>query len=144
MMLKHVTVAANLEGKLVVKIESDMVTVSTHFDDQTVFDSGVTVELTFLFDASRILVLTDDADLKLIKLFEKPTDTAEAINENDSRHMTKFHSVRVDIKALSHFLSAQQVAFARLIASIVDGKCLHLLIASDEFNLQYFLPAVLY
>lgn len=127
MLLKHVTLAANNEGHAIVKIESDVVTVSTHFEDLSRPDF-------------------DDEEMKVLKLIDPLPDADDdgVYNNNENRRPDKFYSVRIDLKTLSQFLSNQQIIFCRLIANIVNNKCLHVLIVNEEFNLQYFIPAVMY
>lgn len=93
-------------GKLLFKLESDLVTVSTHFKDLEV------------------------------ATIEKNQDVNAEIDDSPV-------SVRVDLRNLSLFLGADQIAPKRVLANIVRNKMLHLFLIHDAVFMQFYLPAVL-
>ena len=54
-----------------------------------------------------------------------------------------FCNVRVELKKLLLYLSADHIVPKRTLANFVDGKLIHLFLVHDNICVQYLLPAIL-
>ena len=62
-------------------------------------------------------------------------------NEQNSEDI--YCNVRVELKKLLLFLSADQTIPKRILANFVEGKLVHLFLIHDDVCIQYLLPAIL-
>jgi HUS1 checkpoint protein len=109
-----VIIEANQEGRLELRLESDMVKLSTHFKDLEVVRGGGGGGGGG--DENR-----------------RPN----AANKDDNAVI-----VRVELKRLALFLGADHIGPKRTLARLVKDKLIHMSLLTDEVCMQYFLPAV--
>lgn len=63
--------------------------------------------------------------------------------EPSASQLTDGHaSARVDVNRLLSFLQAAQLGATQVVCGIVDGMAAHMFVTSDDYKLQYFLPAI--
>ena len=67
----------------------------------------------------------------------------DASPQSKKRNEDLFCDVRVDIKKLLLYLSADYIVPKRTLANFVEGKLIHLFLIHDNICIQYLLPAVL-
>ena len=60
-----------------------------------------------------------------------------------SKRVNLFCKVRVDLKKLLLYLSADHIVPKRTLANFVEGKLIHLFLVHDNICIQYLLPAIL-
>ncbi|XP_013379912.1 checkpoint protein HUS1 isoform X1 [Lingula anatina] len=108
----YVTIAANGSGEMVLKVETDMASVSTHFGD-----------------------LSNPQ-------WSKENMPAAANSQPKDRDPEKFAEARIDIRKFSQFLSGQQVNPERVICNILDNRVVHFFLLHDDVSLQYFMPVI--
>ncbi|XP_074653018.1 checkpoint protein HUS1-like [Tubulanus polymorphus] len=114
-MSNFIIISANRSGEFIVKVETDSVTIATHF-----------------------------RDLKN-PVFGKPHQDAAAQLPSQSTQQQKreeFAETRIDIKKFAQFLAGQQVNPNKVICNIVENKVAHFFLLHDDVSLQYFMPAV--
>ena len=67
-------------------------------------------------------------------------------NENNTGQQKStdlFCDVRVDLKKLLLYLSADNIAPKKALANFVEGKLIHLFFIHDNICIQYLLPAII-
>uniref|UniRef100_UPI003AAAE290 checkpoint protein HUS1 n=1 Tax=Centroberyx gerrardi TaxID=166262 RepID=UPI003AAAE290 len=104
---------ANLSGEMNLKIETDLVSVTTHFKDLGNPPWG------------------DDDD-----------DGSQDGGGSRSRDPDSMAQARVDIRKLQQFLMGQQVNPSKAMCNIVHNRIIHLILLHEDVSLQYFIPAV--
>ena len=67
----------------------------------------------------------------------------DASPQSKKRNEDLFCDVRVDLKKLLLYLSADHIVPKRTLANLVAGKLIHLFLIHDNICVQYLLPAVL-
>ena len=67
----------------------------------------------------------------------------DASPQSKKRNEDLFCDVRVDLKKLLLYLSADHIVPKRTLANFVEGKLIHLFLIHDNICIQYLLPAVL-
>lgn len=111
-----VIISANRNGELVLKIETDMVNVSTFFKGliQPIWEGS------------------DGAD--------GAQQSGRAPVDGD--RVRDFTSIQVDIKKLAQFLVAQQISTDRVVLNLVSDQTAQLIVLYDNVVIQYVIPAV--
>ncbi|KAM9383938.1 checkpoint protein HUS1 [Pholidichthys leucotaenia] len=105
-------IEANLNGEMNLKIETDLVSVTTHFRDLGNPSWG---------DQS------------------SSQDGGRGSQVRDPESMVE---VRVDVRRLQQFLMGQQVNPSKAMCNVVHQRILHLILLHEDVSLQYFIPAV--
>ncbi|CAN9506054.1 unnamed protein product [Ophioblennius macclurei] len=108
-------IKANMSGEMNLKIDTDLVSISTHFKDLGNPPWG---------DDGAAGASSQDGAASQSR--DKET-TAEA---------------RVDIRRLQQFLTGQQVNPTKAMCNIVHQKVVHLILLHEDVSMQYFIPAV--
>ncbi|XP_071392740.1 checkpoint protein HUS1 isoform X1 [Centroberyx affinis] len=103
---------ANLSGEMNLKIETDLVSVTTHFKDLGNPPWG-----------------DDDGG-------------SQDGGGSQSRDPDSMAQARVDIRKLQQFLMGQQVNPSKAMCNIVHNRIIHLILLHEDVSLQYFIPAV--
>jgi len=107
------TLHVTSQGSLTLTVETDTVSVTSHFDDLHVENNSITSVHKLFLQVLIILYLEEDET-----------------------------SVTVELKRLSNFLINEQLNPNRVVCDVVRNKLMRFNFLSDSFNLQYFLPAV--
>ena len=67
----------------------------------------------------------------------------EAGNNHQKNRESLFCNVRVELKKLLLYLSADHIVPKRILANFVESKLIHLFLVHDNVCIQYLLPAIL-
>ena len=79
---------------------------------------------------------------KKIKLAGNVPAAECGVKGNKRKSTDLFCDVRVDLKKLLLYLSADQIIPKRTLANFVEGKLIHLFMIHDNICVQYLLPAL--
>ncbi|KAJ9574065.1 hypothetical protein L9F63_008591 [Diploptera punctata] len=135
----YVTVLANQEGVLVLKVETPDATVSTHFKDlivQSQHKMGVPLARSWLTEASG---RSSECDTSR-SLLQTPPPTSPPnckLYKSD-----EYYSARVDVRKFVQFLSSEQVNPNKVVCNIVDDQMVVLFLLHEDITLHYYLPVV--
>ncbi|XP_070535668.1 checkpoint protein HUS1-like [Ptychodera flava] len=111
----YVILSANQSGEMTLKVETDMVTCTTHFRDLSNPTWG------------------NDGDV---------ADQSSQIQSQSQAQDTEFSSARIDIKKFSNFLMGQQINPTRVICNIVHNRTIQFFLIHEDMSLQYFIPVI--
>ncbi|XP_006821568.1 checkpoint protein HUS1-like [Saccoglossus kowalevskii] len=109
----YVILSGNGNGEMNLSVETDMVSVTTHFRD-----------------------LSNPTWNKDGELEESQYEISQ---DGQSQN---FVSARIDIKKFSNFLIGQQMNPSKVICNIVHNKVIHFFLIQDDLSLQYFIPVI--
>ncbi|KAK7092951.1 hypothetical protein V1264_008622 [Littorina saxatilis] len=109
-----VSLSANQNGEMKLSVETDMVSINTHFKD--------------LFNPA----WRRDAG-------DAGVGESSRSSQGDP---AQFAQARIDIRRFAQFLSSQQVNPNRVICNIVNNRVVHFYLMHDDVSLQYFMPVV--
>ncbi|KAK2176299.1 hypothetical protein NP493_672g01017 [Ridgeia piscesae] len=107
-----VLLSANQRGQMKVKVQTDLVTVTTYFND---LDHPT---------------------------WRRDDSQSQEDRGSLQRDPAQFAEVHVDIRKLAQFLSSQQVNPLKVICNIVDNRIAHFFLLHEDVSLQYFMPVV--
>ena len=79
---------------------------------------------------------------KKIKLAGNVPETDYGVKGSKRKSADLFCDVRVDLKKLLLYLSADHIIPKRTLANFVEGKLIHLFLIHDNICVQYLLPAL--
>ncbi|XP_039248649.2 checkpoint protein HUS1-like [Styela clava] len=108
----YLILAANQQGEMLMRVDTDLVTVKTSFQDLDIPD-----------------VRMEDEEV-------------QSVSHRLAWPPDEFASARIDIKKFLQFLAGQIINPERVICNIVDGTIVQFFLLHDELSLQYFIPAI--
>ncbi|KAG8009678.1 Checkpoint protein HUS1 [Nibea albiflora] len=130
---------ANLSGEMNLKIETDLVSVTTHFKD--LGNPPLRALEALVLD---LVCLSSSSSLASTDLPPLPPgdDASQDGGPSQSRDPEAMAQARVDIRKLQQFLMGQQVNPSKAMCNIVHERVVHLILLHEDVSLQYFIPAV--
>ncbi|XP_073486726.1 checkpoint protein HUS1 isoform X3 [Aquarana catesbeiana] len=144
-----IVIEANRNGEMNLKIETDLVSVSTHFKDlgNPPWGPGVWVPRGSLVPEGLVTEPTVRGEDWVCRFYHrKPCNgkVSDDVSQNSTpeRDPDLMSEARFDIKKLLQFLAGQQVNPNKAICNIVHKRMVHFILLHDDATLQYFIPAL--
>ncbi|XP_054048557.1 checkpoint protein HUS1 isoform X3 [Rissa tridactyla] len=122
-----IVIEANLSGEMNLKIETDLVSVTTHFKDLGNPPWGVKTPSDVLTKCGVLMLLASEDGCQ---------------SSAQGRDLESMAEARIDIKKLQQLLAGQQVNPTKALCNIVSKRVVHFILLHEDVSLQYFIPAL--
>ncbi|XP_033933789.2 checkpoint protein HUS1 [Pseudochaenichthys georgianus] len=135
-------VEANLNGEMNLKIDTDLVSVSTHFKDLGNPPWGNRLSRRRCSLTCGVPSPAGDEGSQQGGPSPAGDEGSQQGGPSPGRDPEAMAQTRVDIRKLQQFLAGQQVNPSKAMCNIVHERVVHLILLHEDVSLQYFIPAV--